>query len=155
MITKKDIEKIVAEKLADTSYFLVDVTVSNDNNIVVEIDSFDFVNIDFCVELSHEIEQCFDRDVEDFELEVGSAGLSSPFKVEQQYKKNIGKEVEVLTKKGEKYTGTLCSSNETSCCIQFEKLEKQEGSKRKVKVLHEVTFEKENIKYIKHLIRFK
>ena len=88
MINKKDIEKIVIEKLTDTSYFLVDVLVSKDNNIAVEIDSFDFVDIDFCIELSREIEKHFDRDIEDFDLEVGSAGLSSPFKVEQQYQKN-------------------------------------------------------------------
>ena len=155
MISKKDIEKIVCEKLANTSYFLVDITVSNDNNIVVEIDSFDFVDIDFCIALSREIEQHYDRDIEDFDLEVGSAGLSAPFKVEQQYQKNIGKEVEVLTKKGEKIIGTLLSSTFDSFCLQYEKLEKQEGCKRKTKVLHETTFEKENIKYIKHLIRFK
>ena len=106
MIYKKDIEKIVNEKLVGTPYFLVDITVSNDNEIVVEIDSFDFVDIDFCITLSREIGSHFDRDIEDFDLEVGSAGLSSPFKVEQQYRKNIGKEVEVLTKKGEKYIGT-------------------------------------------------
>ena len=155
MINKKDIEKIVIEKLTDTSYFLVDVLVSKDNNIAVEIGSFDFVDIDFCIELSREIEKHFDRDIEDFDLEVGSAGLSSPFKVEQQYQKNIGKEVEVLTKNGLKYVGILTSSTENTFCIQFEKLEKQEGCKRKTKVQHEVTFEKENIKYIKHLIRFK
>lgn len=155
MINKKDIEEIVCRKLTDTSYFLVDVLINKDNNIVVEIDSFDFVDIDFCIELSREIESHFDRDIEDFDLEVGSAGLSSPFKVEQQYQKNIGKEVEVLTKKGVKYIGTLVSSTEENFCIQFEKLEKQEGCKRKAKVQHEVTLKKENIKYIKHLIRFK
>ncbi len=155
MIYKKDIEKIVNEKLVGTPYFLVDITVSNDNEIVVEIDSFDFVDIDFCITLSREIESHFDRDIEDFDLEVGSAGLSSPFKVEQQYRKNIGKEVEVLTKKGEKYIGTLISSAENDFCIQFEKMEKQDGNKRKTKVLHTENFKKEDIKYIKHLIRFK
>ena len=134
MINKKDIEEIVCRKLTDTSYFLVDVLINKDNNIVVEIDSFDFVDIDFCIELSREIESHFDRDIEDFDLEVGSAGLSSPFKVEQQYQKNIGKEVEVLTKKGVKYIGTLVSSTEENFCIQFEKLEKdflaKNGGKR-------------------------
>ncbi len=155
MINKKEIEQIVCEKLAQTPYFLVNTTVSNDNKIVVEIDSFEGVDIDFCIEVSHAIEQHFDRDVEDFELEVGSAGLSSPFKVAQQYEKNIGKEVELLTKSGEKLTGVLLSASENDFCVEVEKMEKQEGSKRKTRVKHELNFEKNNIKYIKHLIRFK
>ena len=85
MIQKDIITNLVISKLADTRYFLVDVTVSADNVIKVEIDAEDGVDIDFCVELNRFIEANFDREVEDYELEVGSAGLTSPFKVKRQY----------------------------------------------------------------------
>ena len=95
MIQKEIITSLVISKLADTRYFFVDVTVSADNVIKVEIDADEGVDIDFCVELNRFIEANFDREVEDYELEVGSAGLTSPFKVKRQYEKNLNKEVEV------------------------------------------------------------
>lgn len=155
MITKREITKIVEEYLVDTDYFLVDVCVSADNRIVVEIDSFEGVDVDFCANLSRRIEENFDREQEDFELEVGSAGLTSPFKVSQQYEKNLGKEVEVLTKSGEKLVGILSAVREESFTLEVEVKEKLEGSKRKTLVQKKLDFEKSNIKYIKYLIRFK
>ena len=85
MIDKNLVKEIVAEWLADKDYFLVDVEVSHDNRVVVEIDHADGVWIEDCVELSRFIEDRLNRDDEDFELEVGSAGLGQPFKVAQQY----------------------------------------------------------------------
>ena len=96
MIDKNIVKDIVEEWLKDKEYFLVDVEVSADNKIVVEIDHADGVWIEDCVELSKFIEDHFDRDEEDFELEVGSAGLGQPFKVPQQYINFIGKNVEVM-----------------------------------------------------------
>ena len=80
---------------------------SGDNRIVVEIDSYSSVSIDDCVRLNGIIESHFDRDVEDYELEVGSAGLTSPLRVKAQYDKNVGNPVEVLTNDGRKLKGTL------------------------------------------------
>ena len=71
MIQKDIITNLVISKLTDTRYFLVDVTVSADNVIKVEIDAEEGVDIDFCVELNRFIEANFDREVEDYELEVG------------------------------------------------------------------------------------
>lgn len=155
MIAQKEIEAVVNAQLEGTDYFLVEVSVSQSNNIVVEIDSFDSVDINFCIDLTRAIEQQFDREVEDYELEVGSAGITAPFKVDKQYEKNLGREVEVLIRGGEKLTGTLLSATADSFILAFERMEKQEGSKRKVKVKHEMEIEKQNIKYIKQLIRFK
>ena len=95
MIEKNIVKALVEEWLEDKDYFLVDIEVSNDNRIVVEIDHADGVWIEDCVELSRYIEDRLDREKEDFELEVGSAGLGQPFKVEQQYINFIGKEVEI------------------------------------------------------------
>lgn len=102
MIDKNVVTRIVDEWLEGKDYFLVDVTVSPDDKIVVEIDHAEGVWIDDCVELSRYIESKLDREEEDYELEVGSAGIGQPFKVLQQYLIHIGKEVEILTKEGKK-----------------------------------------------------
>ena len=104
MIDRNVILKLVEEKLASTEMFLVDVEVKTGNVIVVEIDSNEAVSIDDCVALSRWLEEHLDRDKEDFELEVGSAGITSPFKVLRQYVKNIGNEVEILLNAGVKLT---------------------------------------------------
>ena len=103
MIDKNVVKQLVEQWLADKEYFLVDVETSPDSRIVVEIDHADGVWIEDCVELSRFIEEHLNRDEEDYELEVGSAGLGQPFKVPQQYVNFIGKEVEVLDKDGKKY----------------------------------------------------
>ena len=98
MIEKKTVCQIVDEWLEDKEYFLVEVIISPDDKIVVEIDHKEGVWIEDCVELSRYIESRLNREDEDYELEVGSAGIGQPFKVLQQYVNHIGKEVEVLAK---------------------------------------------------------
>ena len=105
MIEKKTVCQIVDEWLAGKDYFLVEVTISPDDKILVEIDHKEGVWIEDCVELSRYIESKLNREDEDYELEVGSAGIGQPFKVLQQYINHIGKEVEVLTKDGRKLSG--------------------------------------------------
>lgn len=75
MIDKNVVKKLVEEWLQDKEYFLVSVEISPDNRIVVEIDHADGVWIEDCVALSRYIEERLSRDEEDYELEVGSAGL--------------------------------------------------------------------------------
>ena len=96
MIDKNEVKQLVEKWLDGKDYFLVDVEISPDNKIVVEIDHADGVWIEDCVQLSRFLEDNLNRDEEDYELEVGSAGLGQPFKVEQQYINFVGKEVEVL-----------------------------------------------------------
>ena len=155
MIEKKVVSQLVEEKLASSDNYLVDVTVKPGNLIVVEIDNDDAVNIDDCVMLSRYLEEHLDRDVEDYELEVGSAGVTSPFKVLRQYVKNVGNEVEILLKKGVKLTGVLKSADENGIIVTVEKQEKPEGSKRKVTVEEDQSYTFDEIKYTKYLIRFK
>ena len=109
MIDKNVVEKLVNQWLEDKDYFLVDIEISPDDRIVVEIDHADGVWIEDCVQLSRFIEDNLNRDDEDYELEVGSAGLGQPFKVRQQYLNFIGKEVEVLDADGKKWKGLLKS----------------------------------------------
>ena len=155
MIDKQNVKGIVEEWLQDKEYFLVDVEISNDNKIVVEIDHADGVWIEDCVELSRFIEDRLNRDKEDFELEVGSAGLGQPFKVVQQYENHIGKEVEVLTADGKKVKGILKSVDAPAFVVTTQEKTKVEGKKRPE--LHDVdhSFSMDEVKYTKYLINFK
>ncbi len=154
MIAKQNVAEIVNQWLADKEYFLVDVAVSGDNRIVVEIDHAEGVWIDDCVELSRFIEASLNRDEEDYELEVGSAGIGQPFKVLQQYVNHIGKEVEVLAKDGKKYRGVLTRAEQEDFSITVQVKEKPEGAKRPVLVDREYTWRYDETKYTKYLIKF-
>ena len=89
MIDKGIVEGLVAEWLEGKDYFLVDVTVTPDDRIVVEIDHAEGVWIEDCVDLSRFIESRLSRDEEDYELEVGSAGLGQPSKGARQYVNHV------------------------------------------------------------------
>ena len=155
MIDPKIVEEIVKEGIQETDLFVVDITVTPDNRIVVEIDNDEGVDIDRCMSLHHFIESRLDRDVEDYELEVGSAGITSPFKVVRQYQKNIGNEVEVLTRTGVKHNGILKAADDKAFTLTVTKKVKPEGAKRKIEVEEDLTFSYYDIKYTKYLIRFK
>ncbi len=155
MIAKELVKQIVESFLNDKSHYLVDISISTDNRINIEIDAFEGISVEDCIELNRHIESQIDREIEDYELEVSSAGLTSPFKVLKQYEKNIGNEVEVLTKDGRKISGILNSANVDEFTLTVDKLEKQEGSKRKVLVTEEISFGYADIKYTKYIIRFK
>ena len=156
MIDKQQVISI-AEKWLNTKegYFLVDVDVTPDNRIVVEIDQAEGVWIDDCVDLSRFIEASLDRDVEDYELEVGSAGIGQPFKVLQQYVNHIGQEVEVLPKSGAKLKGILVSADEKGFAVKVQQKQKVEGSKRPKTVEAEMPFGYDEVKYVKYVISLK
>lgn len=154
MIEKEQIKNI-AEQYISEPMFLVDVSVRPGNIIVVEIDSDENIGIDDCITLSRSIESQLDREAEDFELEVGSAGITAPFKMPRQYKKNIGNEVEVLTKAGQKLSGVLKSADENGFVVTITKKVKPEGAKKKVEVEEDLPFGYDEVKYTKYQIRFK
>ena len=146
----------MVEACLGDNLFLVDVAISADNHIVVEIDSYEgSVSIDNCVAITRAVEQAFDRDKDDYELEVGSAGLTSPFKVKAQYEKNIGNDVEVLTAQGSKLKGVLSEVGDDTFTIKVAKKVKPEGAKRPVIVEEDVTIKYSETKYTKYLIQFK
>lgn len=154
MIDKQALTKFIENRLDGTDLYLVDLKVSSDNNIVVEIDSDTSVDIDRCVELTREIESEFNRDDEDYELEVGSSGLTSPLKVVRQYRKYLGNEVEVLSKDGKKYKGLLRDAGEDTFTIICEEKVKKEGVKRPVAEQVAHTFPYADVKYTKYLLQF-
>lgn len=139
MIQKQEIIDLVDQYLqaAESESFLVDVSVSHDNKIVVEIDNDEAVDIDECVEISRYIDERMDRDKEDFELEVGSCGLTSPLKTLRQYAKFEGEEMEVLMRDGRKLKGILGAADEEGFDLTWTTKEKVEGKKKKEEVTHQ------------------
>ncbi|MDO5446997.1 MAG: ribosome assembly cofactor RimP [Prevotellaceae bacterium] len=154
MIDKSLVKGLVNEWLEDNEYFLVDINVSADNKIVVEIDHKDGVWIEDCAELSKYIEEHLDREKEDFELEVGSAGIGQPFKVLQQYQNHVGDEVEVLVE-NKKVKGVLKSVGEDDFVVTVVEKQKIEGQKKAQMVEVDKTFKMDEVKYTKYLINFK
>lgn len=109
MISEDNIRQLVTDFLADGPLFLVDVRVLPGNKITVELDGDKGVGIDDCVKVSRHIEGTYDRDEEDYELQVTSAGIGSPLKNERQYRKNIGQQVRVICNDGNTLEGELKS----------------------------------------------
>lgn len=155
MIEKALVEQAVSRALEGSDMFLVDLTVSADNRIVVEVDSMKPMDIDSCAQLSRRIEESLNRDEEDFELEVGSAGLTSPFKVKAQFDKNIGNEVEVLTRDGRKFSGKLTEAGDETFTVEVARKVKKEGAKRPVVELQSETMAYGDAKSVKYVINFK
>lgn len=155
MIDKEFLNIHINKFLLGSDNYLVNVTVNPGNVISVEIDNDKGVNIDDCVQLSRYLESKLNRDEEDFELTVGSVGLTEPFKSLRQYQKYIGEEVEVLTKKGHKLSGVLKSASSDEFAVTISKRVKLEGAKRKTEVNEDLHFNYDEIKYTKYLIRFK
>ena len=156
MIEKNTIVTAVEEWLTKGDYYLVDVEMTADDRIIIEIDHADGVWIEDCADLSRFLQEKFGEDLGDYELEVGSAGIGQPFKVLQQYKNHIGKEVEVLPKDGQKVQGILKEvNNDDTFVVTVQEKQRQEGKKRPVLVEVDKTFAIADIKYCKYLLNFK
>ncbi|MCH5236512.1 MAG: ribosome assembly cofactor RimP [Muribaculaceae bacterium] len=154
MIDRQALKEFVENKLEGSDKFLVDLKVSNDNNIEVEIDSDNPLSIDECEALSRLIESEFDRDKEDYTLEVGSAGLTSPLKVPRQFRKYIGREIETVTNDGRKLSGLLKSADDNGFTVTVREKIKKEGMKRPVMEEVDYSFSYGEVKQTKYLLKF-
>lgn len=153
MIDKAKIAELVNEKLADDQ-FLVDVTISTSNEIHIMVDSDTGISINQIVEISRHVESNLDREAEDFELSVFSAGLTEPFRLVRQYKKNVDKEIEVLLTNGQKLNGLLIGVEEQAIDLEVTTNEKIEGSKKKELVTKVHHLEYSEIKEAKKIFKF-
>ena len=155
MIDKNVVKSLVEQWLEGKDYFLVDVAISVDNKIVVEIDHADGVWIEDCAALSRFLQERLGEELGEYELEVGSAGLGQPFKVAQQYMNHIGDTLEVLQADGKKVQGTLKAVDAPSFTITVQEKQKIEGKKRPVLVDVDKTYQMDEIKYAKYVLAFK
>ena len=154
MITKETLKSLVEEWLKQGDYFLVDIEMDGDR-IVIEIDQADGVWIEDCASLSRYLQEQLGDELGDYELEVGSAGIGQPFKVEQQYQNHIGDEVEVLQADGKKLTGVLKSVEGRLFVVATKEKQVPEGKKRPVLVDVDRQFSMDEVKSTKYLLNFK
>ena len=155
MINKDTVRSIVEEWLDGKEYFLVDIEISPDDRIVVEIDHADGVWIEDCAALSRFLQEKLGDDLGNYELEVGSAGLGQPFKVPQQYINYVGKDVEVLDAEGKKVRGVLKSVEGNDFVVTVSEKVKVEGKKRPQLQDVDHQYQMDKVKYTKYLISFK
>ena len=149
-----EIKEIMDTILQGTDLFLVDLSVAADNSIEVEIDAPKGVNVDTCREVSRKLEERLDRETDDFALTVCSAGIGYPFKVSQQYEKNIGNTVEVKLANGQKLEGTLKAHTENGITVEVEEKVAAEGKRKKTTVKTEKDIQFSEIKEVKDIVTF-
>lgn len=160
MINAKKIQILAEEFLEGTSAFIVDVKVASGNVIRISLENDDRTSITDCVELSRHIEGSFDREEEDFSLDVGSPGLDQPLKVLRQYLKIIGKQIAVNLIEGKKIQGELVSVEEDegefkSLVLKTREKKRIEGRKATEWVDEEHQFQAGDIEWTKVIISFK
>lgn len=155
MIDTKKIAEIAEQKLQGTDLFVVGCSCSPGNEVELTIDSDTSVGIDACVELSRMIEECFDRDEEDFSLTVASAGIGSELKNLRQYRKLVGSSVEVLLTSGVKITARLDAVDAEGIVLSYEEKQAVEGKKRKELVTVSRTYPFAQIKWTREHLDFK
>ena len=136
--------------------FIVDVTVSNDNDIVLTVEKeVGDMDLEDCVAINDAFLGLFDKDVEDYSLTVSSAGLDQPFKVPGQFTKAVGSPVVVLLKGGRKMTGVLTGADVEGITLRYSQKEAVEGKKKKVTVEHEERFAFDSVNSVKPHVEFK
>lgn len=154
MRTKDEVLQAVNSLIDGQEIFLVDVKVSANSVIEVYVDGMKGVNVETCIKISRELEALLDREKEDFELTVGSAGIGVPFKVDGQFYKNIGSEVDVKPVEGTPFKAVLVAYDGENVTLQVEEKVSVEGKKKKESVIRERLLARKDIKQIKDIVKF-
>lgn len=161
MIDKELLARTVADAISGTDLYVVDMTVSPANDITIALTSATAMDVDACAGITRRIEEVFDRDAEDYSLEVGSAGITSDFRIRVQYTKNIGNDVEVLTADGRKLRGVLTevsagdpTDRDVEFTVEVPVKVREPGSKRPVVKQEAVKLTSKECKYVRYDLKF-
>ena len=120
-MNKEQIIKAVEAAVAQRGCFIVEVTVSKENDIEIIIEKEEgVVDWEDCAAIDKVMHEAFDQDAEDYALTVSSAGLDRPFKVMKQFQKAIGTKVDVWMKGGKKVKGVLEAATEEAVTVDGE-----------------------------------
>jgi ribosome maturation factor RimP len=136
------------------SLFLIELSISNSNQIHVIIDGDNGVTVKDCIAVSREIEHNLDREEYDFSLEVASAGVSEPLTIPRQYKKNVGRKLKIKTLAGDDIEGVLSIANQNEIKLQWKAREPKPIGKGKVTVNKEAVLDYKDIAEAKVMITF-
>lgn len=158
MISKKKVAGLIYERIEelDNGLFVVSLNISTSNQISVELDKHvGGVSVKDCMSVSRNVEHNLDREEEDFELHVSSAGLDKGLRVFAQYQKNVGREVKVKLHEGGKVEGKMIEATPEKITIQTTRKERIEGKKKKQTIVEDLVFEMDKVKETKIVISFK
>ena len=150
MITEQQVKKLIEKHFSGSDLFLVDLLIKPGNHISVFIDGDHGVKIEDCRNLSHFLDKNLDRETEDFDLTISSAGADRPLKLPRQYKKNTGNELELVTNSGEKITGIVLNVNESDIQVEHSVKKSKKEIEKKI-----VSLKFDEIKSAKEVISFK
>lgn len=153
MINRDQIISWANEALEGTDRFIVDILIKNRDTILVFLDADTSVNIDDCVLVSRAIEGKLDRDEQDFELRVSSAGADQPFNMLRQYRKNIGRSLEITRNDESVITGKLLEVDEQYITIESF-VQKKQHKMKKEEAGDKLSLALSNIKESKVIISF-
>jgi ribosome maturation factor RimP len=152
---KNKVEQLLQKALDERQdLFLISMTMGTDNAIKVVIDGDNGVLVGDCMFISRAIEHNLDREEEDFSLEVLSAGAASPLTLPRQYKKNVGRNLEVKTNDDKTTEGQLVEADENTIQLTWKAREPKPVGKGKVTVTKEATIALNDIKEAKVKIKF-
>ncbi len=155
MALKEKVEELLQEAIQGKDIFLVDLKVTPSNSIQILVDTIEGITIDQCVEISRHIEHNLDRDEQDFELQVSSPGLDVPLKIFEQYKKNVGRELNIQLSEGKTIKGKLIKAEKNRITLETSKKERIEGRKKKQVIKEEHNVDLSDIISAKIIISFK
>jgi len=129
------IENKLQEIISNTEIFLVDVkVVNNAQKIQIKLDKLSNLTLNECASIHRELYTKLEEVYEDFDLEISSPGLDSPFKVIQQYIKNIERELEITTNDNKIFKAILKEVDQLNDEITLEKTTKKEVELIKLKI---------------------
>mgnify|MGYP003639231934 CR=1 FL=1 len=158
MISKKKVAGLIYDRIEelDNGLFVVTLIIAQGNKISVELDKHEGgVSVKDCMSVSRNIEHNLDREEQDFELHVSSAGLDKGLRVFAQYKKNVGRDVVVKTNNDGKIEGKMIEATPEQITIQTTQKEKIEGKKKKQIIVEDVVLTMDKVKETKIVISFK
>ena len=158
MLDKNIIKNLAEERINElnSGIYIVELTVSSSNVIHVEIDKLKGgVSVEDCMSVSRNIEHNLDREKEDFELHVSSAGLDKPLRHINQYAKNIGRSLAIVSPDGKKTEGELVKVTDDGIVLRVLSKQLDEKKKKKIQVEEILELPFVQIKEAKIVISFK
>lgn len=150
MITEKDVLQHTEAFLTGTPLFITDLMIKPINKIAVFLDGDHGVTIEDCQKLSRHLEEQLDREKEDFDLTVSSAGADKPLKLPRQYAKNLGRFLEITTLSGDKITAKVMKADNQGITISYTE---KKAKKQAAEIV--VSLQYADIKSAKEVITFK
>ena len=153
---KENINKLLAEALSlEPDLFLIDLSIDDQSRVIVVLDGDNGVSLEQCIKVSRYIEHQLDREVNDFSLDVSSAGATNPLQMVRQYKKNIGRKLAVHTTDNDNYKAILKQADDEQITLEWKAREPKPIGKGKHTVVKQLQVPYNQIEKATVQIQFK